>query len=97
MKSQTRLLLLLTLAALACRSAPAPVRSAAPAVATGPAPVVVAIVIDQFAAWIAADRLALLSEGRIVMQGTPQEFLDSTNPKVREFLERDFDNPTLAA
>ena len=41
--------------------------------------------------------LALLSEGRIVMQGTPQEFLDSTNPKVREFLERDFDNPTLAA
>jgi len=33
----------------------------------------------------------------IVMQGTPQEFLASTNSKVKEFLERDFDNPTLAA
>ena len=44
-----------------------------------------------------ADRLALLSDGMIVMQGTPKEFLASTNPKVKEFLERDFDNPTLAA
>jgi phospholipid/cholesterol/gamma-HCH transport system ATP-binding protein len=44
-----------------------------------------------------AVRLALLSEGRIVMQGTPQEFLESKNPKVREFLERDFDNPSFAA
>jgi phospholipid/cholesterol/gamma-HCH transport system ATP-binding protein len=52
---------------------------------------------DVRGAFRVADRLALLSEGRIVMQGTPQEFLDSTNPKVREFLERDFDNPTLAA
>jgi hypothetical protein len=33
----------------------------------------------------------------IVMQGTPKEFLDSPNPKVREFLERDFDNPSFAA
>jgi hypothetical protein len=31
------------------------------------------------------------------MQGTPQEFRGSTNPKVREFLERDFDNPSFAA
>ena len=52
---------------------------------------------DVRGAFRVADRLALLSDGRIVMQGTPQEFLDSTNPKVREFLERDFDNPTLAA
>jgi phospholipid/cholesterol/gamma-HCH transport system ATP-binding protein len=52
---------------------------------------------DVRGAFRVADRLALLSEGRIVMQGTPQEFLASTNAKVREFLERDFDNPSFAA
>jgi phospholipid/cholesterol/gamma-HCH transport system ATP-binding protein len=52
---------------------------------------------DVRGAFRVADRLALLSEGVIVMQGTPQEFLESKNPKVREFLERDFDNPSFAA
>ena len=52
---------------------------------------------DVRGAFRVADRLALLSEGKIVMQGTPQEFLDSKNAKVREFLERDFDNPSFAA
>ena len=52
---------------------------------------------DVRGAFRVADRLALLSDGLIVMQGTPKEFLASTNPKVKEFLERDFDNPTLAA
>jgi phospholipid/cholesterol/gamma-HCH transport system ATP-binding protein len=52
---------------------------------------------DVRGAFRVADRLALLSEGMIVMQGTPQEFLASANPKVREFLERDFDNPSFAA
>jgi phospholipid/cholesterol/gamma-HCH transport system ATP-binding protein len=52
---------------------------------------------DVRGAFRVADRLALLSEGKIVMQGTPQEFLESKNPKVREFLERDFDNPSFAA
>jgi len=52
---------------------------------------------DVRGAFRVADRLALLSEGKIVMQGTPKEFLDSQNPKVREFLERDFDNPSFAA
>jgi phospholipid/cholesterol/gamma-HCH transport system ATP-binding protein len=52
---------------------------------------------DVRGAFRVADRLALLSEGKIVMQGTPQEFLDSKNVKVREFLERDFDNPSFAA
>ena len=52
---------------------------------------------DVRGAFRVADRLALLSEGLIVMQGTPQEFLASSNPKVREFLERDFDNPSFAA
>ncbi|HEY3012650.1 MAG TPA: ABC transporter ATP-binding protein [Gemmatimonadales bacterium] len=52
---------------------------------------------DVRGAFRVADRLALLSEGKIVMQGTPNEFLESKNPKVREFLERDFDNPSFAA
>jgi phospholipid/cholesterol/gamma-HCH transport system ATP-binding protein len=52
---------------------------------------------DVRGAFRVADRLALLSEGEIVMQGTPKEFLASTHPKVREFLERDFDNPSFAA
>ena len=52
---------------------------------------------DVRGAFRVADRLALLSDGKIVMQGTPQEFLNSQNPKVREFLERDFDNPSFAA
>jgi phospholipid/cholesterol/gamma-HCH transport system ATP-binding protein len=52
---------------------------------------------DVRGAFRVADRLALLSDGKIVMQGTPKEFLESTNSKVREFLERDFDNPSFAA
>ncbi len=44
-----------------------------------------------------ADRLALLTGGRIVQQGTPAEFKKSTVPEVREFLERDFGNLTFAA
>ncbi len=52
---------------------------------------------DVRGAFRVADRLALLSDGKIVMQGTPKEFLASDNPKVREFLERDFDNPQFAA
>lgn len=44
-----------------------------------------------------ADRLALLTGGKIVQQGTPEEFMKSTVPEVREFLERDFGNLTFAA
>jgi phospholipid/cholesterol/gamma-HCH transport system ATP-binding protein len=52
---------------------------------------------DVRGAFRVADRLALLTGGKIEQAGTPQEFLASTNPKVREFLERDFDNATFAA
>jgi phospholipid/cholesterol/gamma-HCH transport system ATP-binding protein len=52
---------------------------------------------DVRGAFRVANRLALLSEGKVVMQCTPTEFLESDNPKVREFLERDFDNPSFAA
>ena len=52
---------------------------------------------DVRGAFRVADRLALLSDGKIVMQGTPDEFLASDNPKVKEFLERDFENPQTTA
>jgi len=52
---------------------------------------------DVRGAFRVANRLALLSEGKVVMQGTPQEFLASEHPKVKAFLERDFDNTQFAA
>jgi phospholipid/cholesterol/gamma-HCH transport system ATP-binding protein len=51
---------------------------------------------DVRGAFRVADRLALLSNGRIVMEGTQEEFLASKDPKVREFLERDFQASTFA-
>jgi ABC-type transporter Mla maintaining outer membrane lipid asymmetry ATPase subunit MlaF len=44
-----------------------------------------------------ADRLALLTGGKIVQQGTQEEFLASKDPRVKEFLERDFPDATFAA
>ena len=38
-----------------------------------------------------ADRIALLTHGKIVAIGPPDEFKESTVPDVRAFLERDFD------
>lgn len=52
---------------------------------------------DVRGAFKVADRLALLTGGKIVQQGTPQEFMESTVPQVREFLERDFGNLNFAA
>jgi phospholipid/cholesterol/gamma-HCH transport system ATP-binding protein len=46
---------------------------------------------DVRGAFRVADRLALLAEGKIVLQGTPDEFHASRHEKVREFLERDFE------
>jgi len=52
---------------------------------------------DVRGAFRVADRLALLSDARIVLEGTPEEFKDSTEPRVRAFLERDFDPTSFAA
>lgn len=52
---------------------------------------------DVRGAFRVADRLALLTGGKLVQQGTPKEFLASTEPEVKEFLERDFQNATFAA
>ncbi len=52
---------------------------------------------DVRGAFNVADRIALLSDGKIVLQGTPEEFRQSDDPKVKAFLERDFENPSYAA
>jgi len=52
---------------------------------------------DVRGAFRTANRLALLTGGKIVQQGTPEEFRASDNPKVKEFLERDFPDATIAA
>jgi phospholipid/cholesterol/gamma-HCH transport system ATP-binding protein len=46
---------------------------------------------DVRGAFRTADRIALLTSGKIVAIGTPEEFRDSTVPEVRAFLERDFE------
>lgn len=52
---------------------------------------------DVRGAFKVADRIALLSEGLIVLQGSQKDFMESDHPKVRAFLERDFDNRPIAA
>jgi phospholipid/cholesterol/gamma-HCH transport system ATP-binding protein len=52
---------------------------------------------DVRGAFRTANRLALLTGGKIVQQGTPREFLDSKDPRVQEFLERDFHNAIITA
>ncbi len=52
---------------------------------------------DVRGAFRVANRIALLTGGKIVMQGTPEEFRASRHAQVQEFLERDFDNPSFAA
>jgi phospholipid/cholesterol/gamma-HCH transport system ATP-binding protein len=46
---------------------------------------------DVRGAFKTADRIALLTSGKIAAIGTPEEFKASTEPKVQEFLERDFE------
>jgi phospholipid/cholesterol/gamma-HCH transport system ATP-binding protein len=57
----------------------------------------VTVTHDVRGAFKVANRLALLTGGKIVQQGTPEEFMQSTVPQVREFLERDFGNLNFAA
>jgi len=57
----------------------------------------VVVTHDVRGAFRVADRVALLMEGEIVLQGTPAEFIASDHPKVRAFLERDRDTSHFAA
>ncbi len=34
-----------------------------------------------------SDRLVMLGRGRVLMQGTPDEFRTTTNPYVRDFID----------
>jgi len=52
---------------------------------------------DVRGAFRVSDRVALLSDGKIVLQGTPAEFLASSDPRIKAFLERDFDKHSFAA
>ena len=52
---------------------------------------------DVRGAFRVSDRVALLSGGSIVLQGTPQEFLASADPRIKAFLERDFESHPFAA
>lgn len=52
---------------------------------------------DVRGAFRVSDRVALLSDGKIVLQGTPQEFLASADLRIKAFLERDFDTHSFAA
>jgi phospholipid/cholesterol/gamma-HCH transport system ATP-binding protein len=46
---------------------------------------------DVRGAFRTADRVALLTQGRIAAIGTPDDFLASEDPAVRAFLQRDFE------
>ena len=50
---------------------------------------------DVRGAFRTADRIALLTSGKIVAIGSPEEFRESQVPQVKEFLERDFETESL--
>ena len=52
---------------------------------------------DVRGAFRVADRLALLADGKIVLQGSPEEFRKSESAVVKAFLERDFESTSFAA
>ena len=52
---------------------------------------------DVRGAFRVADRLALLADGKIVLQGSPEEFRKSESVVVKAFLERDFESTSYAA
>ena len=53
----------------------------------------VSITHDMKVAFKIADRVAMLHGGRIVEEGTPDEFQRSTNPLVRQFIEGRAEGP----
>ncbi|HKR64344.1 MAG TPA: ABC transporter ATP-binding protein [Thermoanaerobaculia bacterium] len=53
----------------------------------------VTITHDMKVAFKIADRVAMLYQGQIIEEGTPEEFQASTNPIVRQFIEGRADGP----
>jgi phospholipid/cholesterol/gamma-HCH transport system ATP-binding protein len=56
----------------------------------------VTVTHDVRGAFRVADRIALLADGQVVLEGTKEEFMESSHPKVKAFLERDFENSSFA-
>ncbi|HEX8411068.1 MAG TPA: ABC transporter ATP-binding protein [Thermoanaerobaculia bacterium] len=56
----------------------------------------VTITHDMKVAFKIADRVAMLYEGHIIEQGTPEQFQSSTNPIVRQFIEGRAEGPLTA-
>lgn len=50
---------------------------------------------DVRGAFRTADRIALLTGGKVIADGTPESFRASEDPQVRAFLERDFANASI--
>jgi phospholipid/cholesterol/gamma-HCH transport system ATP-binding protein len=53
----------------------------------------IAVTHDMQSAFKIGDRIAMLFGGRIVFSGTPQEMHDTSDPKVRQFLEGSSEGP----
>ena len=53
----------------------------------------VSITHDMKVAFEIADRVAMIHEGHIIEQGTPEEFQHSTNPIVKQFIEGRAEGP----
>ncbi|CAN5797356.1 ATP-binding cassette domain-containing protein [soil metagenome] len=47
----------------------------------------VVVTHDMGTAFTVSDRLVMLGKGRVLMQGTPEEFRTTTNPYVRDFID----------
>ncbi len=47
----------------------------------------VVVTHDMGTAFTVSDRLVMLGEGRVLMEGTPEEFRATDNPHVRDFIE----------
>lgn len=50
---------------------------------------------DVRGAFKTAHRIALLTDGKVIAEGTPAYFRESEDPRVRAFLERDFDRASI--
>ena len=53
----------------------------------------VSITHDMKVAFKIADRVAMLHHGKIVEEGTPDQFQHSTNPMVQQFIEGRAEGP----
>ena len=53
----------------------------------------VVVTHDMASAYLIADRIALIHQGRIVQQGTPKEILQTQQPVVRQFIDGNIHGP----